>query len=169
VLEHDYDFDGRDARADSRLWKGVIAGAAGGLIASWAMSRLPKPSAQPSEQEQDDATVKTASAISQGVAGHQLTNDEKRVGGPLVHYAFGTMMGAMYGGVAEVWPDARTGWGLPFGAALWFGADEVAVPSLGLGSKPTETPAPMHAYALAAHLVYGLTADLTRRGVRAML
>jgi putative membrane protein len=169
VLEQEYGFENRGNGNDARLWKGLVAGATGGLIASWAMSRLPKPSSESSEQEQDDATVKAASAISQQAAGHQLTHDEKRVAGPLVHYAFGTVMGAMYGGVAEMWPEARTGWGLPFGAALWFGADEVAVPGLGLGSKPTETPAPMHAYAIAAHLVYGLTTDVIRRGVRAAL
>jgi putative membrane protein len=163
------DFRGDNEGRDSRLWKGVVAGMAGGLIASWAMSQLPKPSPQPAESEDDDATVKAASAISESVAGRDLTEGEKKVAGPAVHYAFGTMMGAVYGGITELWPDARNGWGLPFGAALWLGADEAVVPSLGLGSAPTETPAPVHAYALAAHLLYGLTADAVRRGVRAAL
>jgi putative membrane protein len=158
-----------NAGHDSDVWKGVVAGMAGGLIASWAMSRLPKPSPEPAERESDDATVNAASAISEAAADHRLTNDEKKVAGPAVHYAFGTMMGALYGGVAELWPQARAGWGLPFGAALWLGADEVIVPSLGLGSTPLETPAPVHAYALAAHLLYGLTTDTLRRGIRAAL
>jgi hypothetical protein len=41
----------------------------------------------------------------------------------------------------------------------------VAVPALGLSKKPTESPAAVHAYALASHAVYGLTTDLVRRAV----
>ncbi len=58
---------------------------------------------------------------------------------------------------------------MPFGAALWLGADEVAVPLFGLSGPPFAYPASTHASALAAHLVYGATADLVRRAVRAAL
>ena len=48
-------------------------------------------------------------------------------------------------------------------------ADEVAVPALGFGPPPLETPASTHASALASHAVYGLTTDLVRRALRRVM
>jgi uncharacterized membrane protein YagU involved in acid resistance len=123
---------------------------------------------QPAE-EQDDATVKTAKAISEGIFGHKLTQSEKKPAGAAVHYAFGTATGGLYGAMAEVAPQVTAGAGIPFGAVFWLVADEAAVPLLGLAKGPTEYPLSTHAYALASHLVYGLTAELGRRAVRQAL
>ena len=120
-------------------------------------------------EEQTDATVKAASAISEGVFDHKLTKSEKKIAGPAVHYAFGTSVGGLYGAVAEVAPEVTAGAGLPFGAAFWLVADETAVPLLGLSKAPTEYPPSVHAYALVSHFVYGLTTELVRRAVRVAL
>lgn len=121
------------------------------------------------KEDQDDATVKAAKAISEGVFGHKLTKDEKKPAGAVVHYAFGTMTGGVYGAMAELAPQVTTGAGMPFGGAFWVVADEVAVPLLGLAKGPTEYPLSTHAYSLASHLVYGLTTELGRRAVRHVL
>ena len=55
--------------------------------------------------------------------------------------------------------------GIPFGAALWLAADEIGVPAAGLAKGPAEYPVSKHASALAAHLVYGATTELVRRGL----
>lgn len=168
-----------DSRQWSSTWKGAVAGAAGGLIASWVMNQFQSGVSKLSEEfVQDDArpksggdeetTVKTAEAISEA-AGHRLTQQEKQVAAPLVHYAFGSTMGALYGIAAELNPHSGTGWGAPFGAALWLGADELAVPVLGLSGAPTDTPISTHASALAAHVVYGVTTEVVRRAVRSVL
>lgn len=174
--------------------KGMVAGLAGGLIASWTMNQFQaawtrfaegseKPhgaqSMQPSEgskgdqgrdtTEQDDATVETAKAISEGIFGHELQESEKRPAGAAVHYAFGTATGGLYGALAEVSPQVTMAAGLPFGAAFWLIADEVAVPLLGLSKGPTEYPPSTHVYALASHLVYGATAEFSRRALRQVL
>lgn len=180
---------------NGEVWKGLVAGLAAGLVASWTMNQFQaawtriaegfeKPhgaqSMQPSEggtpsessepkEEQDDATVKTAKAISEGVFGHKLTKSEKKPAGAAVHYAFGTATGGLYGAMAEVAPQVTAGAGIPFGAVFWVVADETAVPLLGLAKGPTEYPLSTHAYALASHLVYGLTAELGRRAVRKVL
>lgn len=173
---------------DHGVWKGIMAGAAGGLVASWVMTqfqelakRVTEPeeqrneqhsmerggeeSAEPQEggQGSEDATVKTAERVSEKVFHHELTEDEKRLAGPAVHYAFGAAMGALYGGLAEVSPAVSRGAGMPFGTAVWLAADEVGVPAMGLAKKPTEYPVTVHASALGAHLVYGVTTDLVRR------
>jgi putative membrane protein len=117
-------------------------------------------------EEQEDATEKVASAISENVFGHELDKGEKETAGAVVHYAFGAAMGGVYGIAAEVAPEVSAGLGVPFGAVFWMAADEVTVPLLGLAKPPTEYPLSTHVYALAAHLVYGLTAETVRRAVR---
>jgi len=52
----------------------------------------------------------------------------KKKGGTVVHYAFGAVMGAVYGAAAEVAPPVKSLAGLPYGAALFVGADEIALP-----------------------------------------
>jgi putative membrane protein len=185
-------------REESNLLKGLAAGLIGGLVASWAMNRFQdvwmkfagsqssgsEPSRQAegqesgqglqqtqkkSDEEQDDATVKTASAISEGIFDHKLTKSEKKIAGPAVHYAFGTSVGGLYGAAAELAPGVAKGAGLPFGAAFWLVADETALPLLGLSKGPTAYPLSTHVYALASHFVYGLTTELVRRGVRGAL
>ena len=191
---------------DANVLKGLVAGLAGGLVASWTMNQFQaawtraaegfeKPhgaqSMQPTEgpnpnetsdrgqgqgqaftqsneskEEQDDATVETAKVISKNVFGHDLTQSEKKPAGAAVHYAFGTVTGGMYGAMAELAPQVTAGTGVPFGAAFWLVADEVTVPLLGLAKGPAAYPLSTHVYALASHLVYGATAELTRRCVR---
>ncbi len=179
---------------DGNVWKGLVAGLAGGLIASWTMNQFQaawmrvatnseKPhgaqSMQPSQgstgnqaedaKEQDDATVETARVLSKKVFGHELQESEKKPAGAAVHYVFGTATGGLYGALAEVTPQVTTGAGLPFGAAFWLLADEVSVPLLGLSKGPTEYPVSTHVYALASHLVYGVTAEMSRRALRQVL
>jgi len=177
---------------DANILKGMVAGLAGGLLASWTMNQFQaawtriaeggekshgaqsmKPSdgsqGEQDSHEQDDATVETAKAISEKVFGHELQESEKHPAGAAVHYAFGTLSGGLYGVLAEVTPQVTTAAGLPFGAGFWLLADEISVPLLGLAKGPTEYPVSTHVYALASHLVYGMTAELGRRAVRQVL
>ena len=178
---------------NTSVWKGLVAGLAGGLLASWTMNQFQaawtriaegseKPhgaqSMQPAEgskgdgqdtAEQDDATVTAAKAISKGVFGHELQKNEKKPAGAAVHYAFGTVTGGLYGALAEVSPQLTNVVGLPFGAAFWLVADEITVPLLGLSKGPAAYPVSTHAYALASHLVYGVTTEVSRRALRQVL
>ena len=171
-----------EEKNDKAIWKGAIAGLAGGLVGSWSMnqfqagvSRLSRATSEggagssPSPPQEDDATVRAASAILESAVDRELTQDEKKIAGPVIHYAFGSTMGALYGAAAEIAPAAGKVWGLPFGAVLWLGADEIGVTAAGLSRPPGEVPASTHASALAAHLVYGATADAVRRLVRSTM
>jgi hypothetical protein len=152
-----------------KIHKGVIAGAIGGLAASWIMPRFQMllsralSNSDPHEGQGEDATVKTAKKISSRLLGHELSEEEKKTAGPVVHYAYGTGIGALYGGLAQKQEKTTAGFGTAYGAAAWVLGDEVAVPALGLGKKPTETPISQHLQFLAAHLVYGVTLEGVRR------
>jgi putative membrane protein len=126
-------------------------------------------SVQAAAGEDEPATVKAATMVSEKVFGHEMTECEKAVSGPAVHYAFGGLVGGIYGALAETTPLATTGYGLPYGAAVWALADEVAVPALRLGKPPTQAPLSIHVSALGAHLAYGATLECTRGFVRRLL
>lgn len=150
-------------------------GAIGGLVGAYVMGRghalwvkAVKEFAPPQkEPETEDATVKTANAISRRLFDRELTGEEKKWAGPLVHYAFGTAAGACYGAVAEVLPRAKLASGIVYGAVLWVTADEIGVPGFGLSPPPPEIELFEHVKGLVSHLIYGVTTELTRKLVLA--
>lgn len=147
------------------LWESVAAGAAAGLAASWAMSRFmdwmmqaaPETVKEAIRRSQPETppTVQTAQAVAAPVLRRELSQAEKRAAEPVVHYAFGALVGAVYGATGALMPAIRSALGLPYGLAVWLLADEVALPKLGLTSPPADQPAEAQAGALAGHLVYG--------------
>lgn len=181
------------------LIKGALAGAAAGAFASAVMNRLvalyPLESAgrghgaqslQPGQPEhgiglsqirrdgawrhhQEDATERLAECLTWEATGLHLTAQQKQSLGTLVHYLFGGGSAAAYGVLAEVFPTSRGGLGLPFGTAVWLGADEGTVPLIGLSTTPSQQPLSVHLTSLGAHWVYGLTTELVRRQLRASL
>jgi hypothetical protein len=170
-----------------------LAGLVAGLVASWAMDRFQdvwvsfssgndsrkdekssdndrepanSNNKQSDNESDDDATVKAASTLSEGVFGHELTPDQKKIAGPAVHFAVGAAGGIVYGVAAELAPEITKGAGLPYGTAFWLVVDEGMVPLLGFAKGPGEYPLSAHAYALASHLVFGVTAEAVRRLLR---
>jgi hypothetical protein len=184
---------------EGSLVKGVAAGMAGGLVASAVMNQFQNAlsklmsgdershgaqSQQPgspqhgigkalqergSDDPDDNAAVRAANAVEEFVFTEKLTKMEKETAGTVAHYAMGAASGAIYGACAELAPGVSIGEGVPFGAAVWLIADEAIVPAIGLSKSPKNYPLSTHAYALASHLVYGLTTELVRKAVRKAL
>jgi uncharacterized membrane protein YagU involved in acid resistance len=162
------------------IWRGVIAGLVGGVIAAGAMSVVHKGVAgisagaqqqkPPPDQHQDeDATVKVADGIARWLLHRPLPEEKKPLAGNLVHYGFGASVGALYGRVAAVVPRVTTAVGLPFGLAVWLGAHVITVPALGLAEPPTRRPPSKEGLEFALHLVYGTVTEIVRRLVRQAL
>jgi uncharacterized membrane protein YagU involved in acid resistance len=120
----------------------------------------------PRDGNEEDSTVKAASAVSHIVLSRELRPDEKTMAGTAVHYAFGTLVGAGYGLAAEYRPAAQAGWGTLFGAAVWLGAHVITVPALGLAQPVTHSTPRKEAAEFGAHLVYGAVAESIRRFLR---
>ena len=167
------------------LLRGMAAGMLAGAAAAWAMHQFtnvrpiqsPPGGSRPANEPEEhlhqsetnldaNATVQTAQRISKKVLNRELTEQEKKIAGPAVHYAYGSVVGALYGGLAELLPITAAGLGMPFGFALWLLGDEIAVPALGLSKASTEYGPEAHADALAAHFAYGVTTDVLRRVLR---
>ncbi|HKQ76507.1 MAG TPA: hypothetical protein VJ810_22625 [Blastocatellia bacterium] len=113
-------------------WKGLAAGAAGGLVAAWVMNQFQAlwsgkthgiershgaQSLQPGsprhsvaralrerggDRESDNAAVRVARIVSENVFCHGLTESEKEKAGAVAHYAMGVTSGAIYGAAAEM-------------------------------------------------------------------
>jgi putative membrane protein len=153
----------------SKPWRGLIAGALGGLAASFLMGpvhALAQKAGPPKKKQEVDPTEKVAAAVSENVLDHTLTRREKKAAASVVHYIFGTAVGAVYGVAAETIPAVRTGFGSLFGAAVWLGAHVIAVPALGLAAPITKSPMTTEAGEFGAHLVYGTVSEGLRRAMR---
>jgi putative membrane protein len=155
-----------------RVWRGVIAGLVGGVIAAGAMSLVHKGLGRqpnPPAQQQDDATVKVADGISRWLLDRPIPEGSKPLAANVVHYAFGASVGALYGGVAELVPRISMVVGVPFGLAVWLGAHVITVPALGLAEPPTRQPRDKEGLELLLHAVYGAVTETVRRLVRRAL
>ena len=168
--------------------KGALAGVVGGLAGTYAMNHFqswwtrwmhdvqPQSAAGKHDArewqeltEGRNANEMAASTIADHTVGRPLTRNELKAGAAAVHFAFGAAMGGIYGALWEISPRTRQVGGAGFGTAVWAAADEVALPIVGLSRPSTEHPPERHAHAFAAHIVYGVTTEVVRRGVRAML
>ena len=160
------------SRSDKHLWKGLAAGFAGGLAASFIMGQFHamigkmSPVAKKAEKEGRKSTAKAASTVARTVFHQRLDRKESQAGGMAVHFAFGGAMGALYGASAELNPTVAVAAGLPFGMSLWLAAHEIAVPALGWSKPPNQAPFAEHVLELASHLIYGFTTDAVRRLIR---
>jgi type IV secretory pathway TrbD component len=161
------------------LMKGLLAGVAGGLLASFLMeqfqaawsvaSEAMRSSKKRAGRKPDPATVKAANVVSEKITGRKLARNYKAIAGEAMHYGMGASSAAVYGVLAEVVPIVTTGNGVGFGTGVWLLADEVAVPAAGLSKPPMEIPLATHLYALASHLIYGSITETVRRAVRRAL
>ncbi|HXS99076.1 MAG TPA: DUF1440 domain-containing protein [Elusimicrobiota bacterium] len=162
------------AQKQDSIAKDALAGLIGGLVAAAVMNvfmetgmEAMKNSLSHAELERRTVkspegmspTAKTASAVAERVAGKKLSVRDAERMDPVVHYAFGGLLGALYGVLSRRAPAVGAGRGTGYGTAVWLGADVAALPALRLSRAPNEYPASTHAFGLGAHLVYGATLD----------
>lgn len=113
----------------------------------------------------EPATQKAASRAAEMIEGRPLSERERAAAGSVLHFAFGTAVGALYGALAAMSPRIAAGAGVPFGIGVFVLAGEVGVPAAGLSRRPTSYPPSRHLAALATHAVYGLTLECVRRAM----
>jgi hypothetical protein len=171
----------------SDVWRGAVAGAIGGAVASSAMvlfnhllgstgfgrddrgrrKQHRRADAKPNETDgtisDEPASEKAASNLAEAVTGEELSDQERKIGGSIVHHAFGAVAGALYGAAAARMPMLAAGGGLPYGALVWVAGPEIGLPLTGLSRPPAAYPPSRHVASLATHLVFGGTVEAVRR------
>ena len=168
-------------------WKGFVLGAVGGIAGVLAMRSYWKAVAvlvgdDPRKQsdkgppdtldsisligQHHEAGESTTAAIGriayQTIAGKPPESQETRtLLSELVHWLLSMGMGGVYGAIRgrAAMPDVLGG--LALGVGLWFFGDELVMPLLGVAKGPTAYAPALHAYALGAHIPYGLATSAT--------
>ena len=150
--------------------KGILAGAIGGLVGSVVLrgwtgvsGRMHGGTGKP---DLNGPAHRVGALVAEEVTGEELTDSGRMAVGEVVHYAFGAVVGAVYGGLAEVWPWTTAGVGVLFGTGVFVAADESSMPMLGLVKAPWQEGVGDQAEHWAAHVVFGVATELTRRAVR---
>jgi uncharacterized membrane protein YagU involved in acid resistance len=147
--------------------RGMLAGAVGSLAesvffratASVAPATPPDAFQPPEPGQRDEVATQTVARRwgEQFMQRGPLTPEQRKRAGNLVHYAFGAAWGMDWAILRESVPAlASPGGAVAFGTAAWLASDNVILPAFQLSGPPTAYPAKNHAYAWAAHAVYGL-------------
>jgi hypothetical protein len=179
-----------DMRGDVEpsVLRGAVAGAIGGLIGSFAMSEFQgwwsrvisghEPRSSAGRHDARDWQEKNEGQNANEIVGDQVAalvlqrppvGEERAISAAMVHYAFGAAMGAFYGVLAERERRPSLFSGGAFGTAVWAAADEIAIPMLGLSRSDVSYPVESHLQSWTAHVVYGVTTEISRRSLRAVI
>ncbi len=154
--------------------RGMLAGAAGGLLGAWGMVRFAhlwdrlgaKHPTRLGTREEWDAASNVVDIVTRRVIKVKLRPRQQQRAATAFHYALGTLIGAAYGALAEFEPAIANGAGAPFGALEWLLGNKMTAPRFGLVRPRREYPRQERLQTFAAHVVFGITAELVRRGVR---
>lgn len=150
----------------------AVRGAVAGVAATWVMGKVTtflyeREDERAREAEDRARGGKTAYGVAAekaaGLAGRELSDEERKKAGAAVHWALGASAGAVYGMMRDRAPGTDAGAGTLFGVAFWLAVDEGANAALGLTPGPRAFPWQAHARGLAGHLALGAATDLSLR------
>lgn len=108
------------------------------------------------------STEKAANRLAR-LAGQSIPRGQRGAAGEAIHYAVGSLVGGVYGAMAEVQPRVTMGQGTAFGVAAATVVDETLVPAFRLGDPVWRAPAQSHPYSYVSHIVFGATTEVARQ------
>jgi putative membrane protein len=146
------------------LAKGLLAGLIGGLVATAAKTFAEKIYPPRVHGEPEPPEV-----LAEKLAGHHLAPSTKTAASEAIHWGFGALAGAAYGGLVEYYPAAAAKDGASFGLALATLTRETALPAMGLSTEPEEQTTRERTSEMSTHVVFGLVTEIVRRTVRKVL
>lgn len=146
------------------FWKGVLAGLAGGLVATAAKSVAEKLYPPRVHGEPEPPEV-----LAEEMAGHRLDETTKTAAAEAIHWGFGALAGAFYGALVEFYPEAAERDGAKFGETLMNLTHERALPAMGLSAPPEEQSEQERSSEKETHVLYGVVTERVRAWVRHQL
>lgn len=159
-----------DRQIAADVVKGAIAGAAAVWLMNQATTWMYEHESEQAKQRENEArgertAYETAAEQAAGLAGVELSDDQRARTGTSIHWATGIAAGATYAVLRRRWPATAAGLGLPFGAAFFLVVDELMNPLLGLTPGPGAFPWETHARGLGGHLAFGAATELVLEGL----
>jgi putative membrane protein len=149
------------------LWKGLLAGVAGGLAGS-AAKLIAEKLVPPRTQGQTPPPVLVVERVAHAV-GEEPDGSAKSAAAQGIHWGFGTMIGGVYGVAAELSPRVTSWQGSVFGLTVNRLAHNGLLPGLDLVEPVPQQPAQERVSEWVSHVIYGVTTEVVRRAVRRRL
>lgn len=151
------------------LVRGFLAGVAGSLVqdAFFALTKKLAPAppsnafAPPEPEQRQERETETIARrfVEKLMARGPLVH--KKVAGQVVHYAFGGAWGAAYALCTASQRRRSPAAGLGLGLLVWVMSDNLIIPAFRIAGWANRYPLKSHAYAIAAHLAYGVAVGRT--------
>ena len=151
-----------------RLGKGLVAGAAGGLVGA-GVKLICEAIAPPRAPGREPPPGILVSNILQSRRGYGLDKEGKKKAALAVHWSFSALASAAYGGLAEFFPSVTVGYGTVYGWALWAASHELALPLPHLTPPLSQVPASEQINEFISHGIFGASVEAMRRIVRPLL
>ena len=146
------------------LLKGLLAGMVGGIAgtaAMWLGERFypPRVHGEPEPPE----------VLAEKVSGRSLSREQTAVAGEAIHWGFGALVGAAYGGLAEFYPAATAKEGATFGLTLAGLTHRAALPAMGLSAEPDDQSRREQTSEMVTHILFGVVTEVVRSLMRRVL
>jgi putative membrane protein len=125
-----------------------------------------KGGADPSDHPENMPPTEIVDRLEEHPATPELSDDAKAQGAAALHWSMGVGSAVAYAVLADRYPKLELGFGVPAGLALYAVTHGSGLPVAGLQPFPWRMPRAAVAWEAGSHAVYGLTVDLTLRGLR---
>ncbi|MGI4790365.1 MAG: DUF1440 domain-containing protein [Janthinobacterium lividum] len=152
----------------NNLTKGFLAGAAGGVVGA-GFKLICEAIVPPRPPGREAPPVLLVSHLLEKYKGHPLPEANTLPTTQAIHWSFSVLAGGLYGALAESVPLVTTGGGSVFGALLWAGAHQAALPALDLSPSVPALPVSEQINESLTHSLYGIVVEQIRRTVRKRL
>jgi len=141
--------------------KGVMAGLVAGIIATgvktvWEMGFPVR------DKSTDSPPLILANRVRQAAGEGSLSEQRKPAVEGVIHWTFGILTCVIYGVLAEKYPQARVGYGLLFGVALYSITHATVLPALDTEPWFFDNKRAFALSEFTGHLAFGVTAEITR-------
>ncbi len=143
------------------ILKGALAGLVGGIAGSGAKA-LAEKICRPRTAGQMSPPV----VLAEQVAGHPLSEGQRRVAELGIHWTLGALAGAVYGAAVEIEPRAGVWRGAGFGLALKKLAHRALLPKMVQADPTVRLQTQEGQSEWVTHAVYGVVTEVVRRVIR---
>lgn len=151
------------------IWKGLVAGFAGGVTGAFAMSVFESFVDKKNNAPGLSPTVKATNSLRSLGGLPPLDFKDAQFVREVGKYPFGALIGAGYGVLVENFPVAKKNQGLGLSTLVYSALNQSVQPSMSMLNTLTKDPLNPKNRDFISLAVFGFTTELVRRGLRSFL